>query len=213
MIRRAFLLASMVTIATACSREPRPSHLLAPMPDHRAPEMFNVAFETSKGQFVVQAVRSWAPRGVDRFHYLASIGYFDGVKFFRVLPDFVAQFGMHGDSAVNATWRSRRIPDDSVRQSNQDGYVTFAKGGPNTRTTQMFINKRDNRRLDTLGFAPIGRVVTGSSVVHALYSGYGEGPPRGAGPSQELIAREGNRYLNRAYPRLDSIIRARVVKD
>jgi len=120
---------------------------------------------------------------------------------------------MHGDSAVHAAWSGRTIPDDTVRQSNQDGFLTFAKGGPNSRTTQLFLNKRDNKRLDTLGFAPIGRVISGLPVVHALYNGYGDGPPRGTGPSQARIAREGNRYLEREFPKLDSIVRARVVRD
>ena len=199
-------------LIAGCALRRTPS-LLEPSAEKPAPDSFHVTFETSKGPFTVRAVRAWAPHGVDRFHHLVRAGYYDRVKFFRVLPGFVAQFGIHGDSAVNALWKARAIPDDSVRQSNQDGFVTFATSGRNTRTTQLFVSTRDNRRLDALGFAPIGRVISGMEVVRALYGGYGEGPPRGTGPSQAEIAREGNRYLERSYPQLDSIVRARIVKD
>lgn len=201
-------------VAAACQQ--RPSALLVPPPEalaRQAPDSFRVAFETNEGRFVIQAVRAWAPHGVDRFYFLASHRYYDGVRFFRVLPNFVAQFGIHGDPQVNAVWKDRNTPDDPVRQSNQIGFVSYAMGGPNSRTTQLFINKRDNRRLDSLGFAPIGRVVDGMHVVDALYGGYGEGPPRGGGPSQDRIHREGNRYLGRSFPALDSIVRVRVLKD
>ncbi len=205
-----FLLA---TAAAACSRKTEGSpELRNPAADSRAPDTFRVAFETGKGRFVVEAVRAWAPLGVDRFHHLASIGYYDGDKFFRVVPEFVVQFGMHGEPAVNQAWHDRTIADDPVAQSNNEGYVTFAMGGPATRTTQLFISLKDNTRLDAMGFAPIGRVVEGMDVVKALYSGYGDGPPRGAGPEQDLIAQRGNDYLNRSFPQLDSIARARVMK-
>jgi len=180
--------------------------------DPRAPDTVRVAFETGKGRFVVEAVRAWAPAGVDRFHRLVAAGYYDRVKFFRVVPEFVAQFGMHGDPAVNDAWKDRAIPDDSVRQSNVTGTLTFAMGGPASRTTQLFINLKDNTRLDGMGFAPIGRVVEGMDVVQKLYGEYGDAMPNGAGPSQDLIARRGNEYLNRYFPSLDSVITARVVQ-
>jgi peptidyl-prolyl cis-trans isomerase A (cyclophilin A) len=205
-----------LTALGACGGRASPSPLLSPNEEEvtrQAPDSFRVAFETNKGRFVVQAVRAWAPHGVDRFNYLAKNGYYDGVKFFRTVPSFVVQFGIHGDPAVSQVWRERRIPDDSVRQSNQLGFVTFAMGGPSSRTTQLFINKRDNGRLDAMGFAPIGRVVEGMEVVDSLYGGYGEGAPRGNGPLQDEIQRQGNAYLNREFPRLDSIVRARVIKD
>ena len=211
MIRRLLVL-GILTLAVACSRRGGDSRLMNPAADPRAPDTFRVSFETSKGRFVVEAVRAWAPVGVDRFHHLVSLGYYDGTKFFRVLPGFVAQFGMHGDPAVNAAWRERTLPDDSVRTSNAMGTVTFAMGGPQSRTTQLFINTRDNARLDAMGFAPIGRVVDGMHVVTSLYAGYGEGPPNGGGPSQELIGEQGNKYLNRSFPALDSIIRARIAR-
>ena len=205
-----FLLAVAATVACGGAAPPNPS-LVAAMPEHRAPDTFRVELTTLRGPIVIESYRAWAPSGVDRFHYLASIGFFDRQKFFRVIPNFVAQFGYHGDSAVNAAWRERTIPDDPVTQANAEGTVTFAMSGPNTRTTHLFINLRDNSRLDAMGFAPIGRVVTGLNAAKQLYGGYGDGPPRGGGPSQSIIANEGNRYLDRAFPRLDSIIQARVV--
>lgn len=175
-----------------------------------APDSFDVAFETGKGRFVVRAYRAWAPIGVDRFHYLVSNGYYDRVKFFRNIQDFMVQFGIHGDPDVNTAWRDLNIADDPVRQSNTEGMVTYATGGPNTRTTQLFINKANNANLDQMGFAPIGRVISGIDVVMKLFEGYGEGAPRGGGPEQGRLSREGNRYLNTYFPQLDSIITARV---
>jgi peptidyl-prolyl cis-trans isomerase A (cyclophilin A) len=214
-IIRVCLATGFVASVAACDK-PAESPLLTPHADSlakAAPDSFTVAFETSKGRFVVQSVRAWAPRGVDRFYYLTTNGYYDGAKFFRNLPDFMAQFGIHGDPAVSAAWEDRNIPDDSVVQSNLRGFVSYAMGGPDTRSTQLFINKRDNSRLDAMGFAPIGRVIDGIEVVDSLYTGYGEGPPGGRGPDQGRITSEGNRYLNRFYPRLDSIISARVLKN
>jgi peptidyl-prolyl cis-trans isomerase A (cyclophilin A) len=204
-----------IAALTACQPKGSPLQgLLTPTNDSAAaPDSFRVAFQTNKGTFTVRAVRAWAPRGVDRFHYLVENGYYDGNKFFRVLPGFVVQFGISGNPAVNDVWKERAIQDDPVRESNRPGYVTFATGGPNTRTTQLFVNLRDNRRLDGMGFSPIGRVVEGMSVVESLYGGYGEGAPSGRGPEQSRIEREGNDYLTRLYPQLDSIVRARVVKD
>lgn len=178
-----------------------------------APDSFRVGFNTSRGRFVVMAHRSWAPNGVDRFFYLASHHYYDGNRFFRVLRGYVAQFGLSGDPRVTATWKPRVIPDDPVRESNRKGRVAFASAGPRSRTTQLFVDLADNRRLDTLGrvgFPPIGEVVEGMDVVEGLYAGYGEGVPRGNGPSQERIAREGSAYLLRSFPKLDSVVTARV---
>ena len=124
----------------------------------------------------------------------------------------MAQFGLHGDTAVTAAWRTRRIADDSVRASNVRGMMTFAMAGPNTRTTQLFINYRDNARLDATGFAPLGQVMSGMSVVDSLYGAYGEGAPRGMGPDQGRIGREGNAYLRESFPMLDSVVTARVGK-
>lgn len=175
-----------------------------------APDSFDVAFETGKGPFVVRAYRAWAPHGVDRFHYLVTNHYYDGTKFFRNIDDFMVQFGIHGEPKVNSTWQNLNIPDDPVKQSNTEGMITYATGGPNTRTVQLFINKANNANLDGMGFAPFGRVVSGMDVVMKLFSGYGEGAPRGGGPEQGRLQREGNRYLNMYFPQLDSIITARV---
>src|SRR5690606_9945572 len=178
-----------------------------------APETFRVRFETSKGDFVVEVVRAWAPNGADRFYNLVRNGYYDDVRFFRVISGFMAQFGIHGDPKVNAAWRVRPIPDDPVVESNRRGYVTFAMTSqPNSRTTQLFINYADNTQLDGMGFAPIGRVVEGMEVVDQLYAGYGEGAPNGRGPDQARIVAEGNAYLNANFPNLDYIRRATVIE-
>jgi len=176
-----------------------------------APDSFKVAFETSKGNFTVHAHRDWAPRGVDRFYRLVQLGYYDDVRFFRVLRGFMAQFGVHGNPRVNAAWEPLRLEDDPVKQSNRRGTVSFAMGGPNTRTTQLFINYGNNANLDAMGFAPIGEVIDGMAVVDSLYANYGEGAPDGSGPDQGRIMAEGNPYLNAGFPRLDFIRRARVV--
>jgi len=177
-----------------------------------APDSFKVAFETSKGNFTVMAHRAWAPHGVDRFYHLVQLGYFDDARFFRVLSGFMAQFGMNGNPRVTAAWDPLTIADDSVKQSNVRGMVTFAAGSaPDSRSTQLFVNYADNRNLDPMRFAPIGQVVDGMSVVDSLYSGYGEGAPDGSGPSQDRIASEGNAYLMKSFPKLDFIKTARIV--
>jgi peptidyl-prolyl cis-trans isomerase A (cyclophilin A) len=185
---------------TDSAASPAPSDAAA-----QAPDSFRVAFETTRGNFVVDVFRQWSPRGVDRFHELVSSGYFTDVAFFRVLPGFVAQFGMHGDPEVSQRWSDRRIPDDPVVQSNKRGTIVFATAGPNTRGNQFFINFSDNTRLDQMGFSPFGRVVEGMKVVDSIYAGYGESPDQGR------IAAEGNRYLKRDFPRLDYIKSVRIV--
>ena len=176
------------------------------------PASFRVQFETSKGNFTVQVERAQAPNGADRFYRLVSEGFYDEVRFFRVIGGFMAQFGIHGDPAVNARWRAQPIQDDPVVGSNTRGAVTFAMSSqPNSRTTQVFINLVDNVNLDGIGFAPIGRVVEGMDVVDQLYSGYGEGAPQGQGPAQGQIQSQGNAYLTQSFPLLDYVIRARIV--
>jgi peptidyl-prolyl cis-trans isomerase A (cyclophilin A) len=179
----------------------------------RAPDTFRARFETSKGAFVVEAHRRWAPRGADRFHELVKSGFFDNTRFFRVVTSFMVQFGVHGDPDLNQAWDPLTIADDSVTQSNARGYVTFATAGPDSRTTQVFINLIDNRQLDGMGFAPFGRVVEGMEVVDSLYAGYGDGPPGGFGPDQTRLMREGNAYLDRDFPRLDFVRTARLIPD
>jgi peptidyl-prolyl cis-trans isomerase A (cyclophilin A) len=177
-----------------------------------APDVFKVRFETSKGPFVIEVQREWAPRGADRFYNLVTAGYYDDVRFFRVVAGFMAQFGLHGTPEVSKAWKPWRMNDDPVMQSNTRGTVTFAMSGPNTRTTQLFINFVDNSRLDSMGFSPFGKVVEGMEVVDSLFAGYGEGRPRGRGPDQNRISAEGNAYLAANFPDLDYVKTARVVE-
>ena len=179
----------------------------------RAPEVFRVRFETTQGAFVVESRREWAPRGADRLFALTRAGFFDDSRFFRVRAGFIAQFGIPGDPGRAARWRAATIPDDPVRRSNTRGTVSYAMTGPNTRTTQLFVNLADNRRLDAEGFAPVGTVVEGMAVVDRLYAGYGEAAGGGMrGGRQGAIFDGGNVYLDRAYPRLDRLLRARHVR-
>lgn len=178
----------------------------------QAPSVYKVKFDTSKGNFVVEVHRDWAPKGADRFYNLVKSGFYDDVRFFRVLSGFMAQFGINGNPQTMAQWRDKPIQDDQVKQSNKRGMLTFAMAGPNTRTTQVFINYADNSRLDSMGFAPIGQVVSGMNVVDKLYAGYGEGAPRGSGPDQMLVQQQGNAYLKKDFPKLDYIKKATVEK-
>ena len=175
-----------------------------------APDVFQVNMDTSKGAVVIEVHREWAPLGADRFYELVKSGYYDGARFFRVLPGFMAQFGIAADPKVTAKWKDANLQDDPVKQSNTPGMVTFATAGPNTRTTQMFINTGENARLDGQGFAPIGKVTSGLDVVQGFYSGYGEGAPQGNGPAQGLIEEQGNAYLEKGFPQLDYIKKATV---
>ena len=178
----------------------------------QAPAVYQARFETSKGAFVIEVTRAWAPRGADRFHKLVKSGYYDDCRFFRVIAGFMAKFGINGDPEVNAAWNGATLTDDPVVKSNRRGYVSFAMSGPNSRTTQVFINYDDrNANLDGMGFAPFGRVVQGMEVVDALFSGYGEGAPRGRGPDQGRIQALGNAYLNSRFPKLDYIVKAAIV--
>jgi len=178
----------------------------------QAPDVFQVKFTTTKGEFVVEARRAWAPHGVDRFYELVSANFYDDIRFFRVLSGFMSQFGIHGDPKVAAKWRDARIPDDPVTQKNTRGFVTFATAGPNTRTTQLFINFGDNSSLDRQGFAPLAKVISGMEVVDKLHAAYGEGAPSGRGPDQGRIQREGNAYLSKDFAQLDYIKTARLVQ-
>jgi peptidyl-prolyl cis-trans isomerase A (cyclophilin A) len=177
-----------------------------------APDQFKVKFETSKGDFVLEVTRKWSPNGVDRFYNLVKNDFFTDVRFFRVIKGFMAQFGIHGDPEIAAVWRDQSIPDDPVQVGNKRGYITFAKTGqPNSRGTQFFINFKDNLGLDRQGFAPFGKVVEGMQVVDSVYSGYGEGAPRGLGPSQELLQTQGNAYLAKDFSEMDYIKKATIM--
>jgi len=176
-----------------------------------APDLFRARFETSKGDFVVEVTRAWSPAGADRFYNLVSHGYLDGVRFFRVIEGFMAQFGINGDPTIAALLREENFLDDLVVESNTRGKMTFAKTGqPNSRSTQIFINLAPNTNLDALGFSPFGEIVEGMEVVNQLYSGYGEGAPGGNGPDQGRIQAEGNTYLNADFPNLDYVERASI---
>jgi peptidyl-prolyl cis-trans isomerase A (cyclophilin A) len=177
-----------------------------------APAVYKAKFDTSKGAFVVEVHRDWAPNGADRFYNLVKNGFFDNARFFRVIKGFMVQFGINADPKISAVWRDARIKDDPVRASNGRGLITFATAGPDTRTTQVFINFADNAALDRQGFAPFGQVVSGMSVVDALYSDYGEGAPRGRGPDQGRVQREGNAYLVAEFGNLDYIKKATIEK-
>ncbi|HWP37596.1 MAG TPA: peptidylprolyl isomerase [Gemmatimonadales bacterium] len=170
-----------------------------------APATYRVKFETSEGDFVIEVTRAWAPNGADRFYNLVKHGFYDDARFFRVIAGFMAQFGINGDPQISARWRGASIPDDPVKESNKRGYVSFAMAGPNTRTTQVFINYGDNSRLDSMGFPPFGRVVEGMEVVDRIHSLYGEQPNQGR------IQAQGNAYLNASFPELDYIKKASIV--
>lgn len=176
----------------------------------QAPDTFRVQFATSEGDFTAEIYREWAPQGADRFYNLVRAGYYDGNRFFRVIPGFMAQFGIHGEPAVNEAWAESRIPDDPVQQTNARGTIVFAMAGPDTRTTQLFINFANNEQLDGMGFAPFGRIIEGMDIVDRINGEYGEGAPRGRGPDQVRLRAEGNDYLRSSFPNLDYIESARI---
>jgi cyclophilin family peptidyl-prolyl cis-trans isomerase len=185
----------------------------------KAPATYKAKFDTSKGAFVITVHRDWAPRAADRFFNLVKNGFYDDVRFFRVIDGFMAQIGMNGNPEIQSAWDRSKLQDDPVKESNKKAFVSFASAGPNTRTTQFFINLADNARLDKAGacgpgcaFPPFGEVTTGMDVVDQLYSGYGEGAPRGRGPDQGRIRMEGNSYLKKDFPKLDFVKKATIEK-
>jgi len=177
----------------------------------KAPETFKAQFDTTKGKFAIEVTRSLSPNGADRFYNLVRSGYFKDVAFFRVVPGFMCQFGIHGDPNVSAKWRAAAIADDPVKGSNTRGTITFATAGPNTRTTQLFINFGNNINLDGMGFSSFGKVTEGMDVVDKINGEYGDGPPYGSGPNQGRVQGEGNAYLKKDFPNLDYIKSATIV--
>lgn len=169
------------------------------------PDVYRVKFETSKGDFTIEVTKAWAPLGAARFYTLVQRKFYDSARFFRVISGFMVQFGLPADPAVAAAWVNRTLKDDKVTQSNGRGMITYAMAGPNTRTTQVFINFANNASLNSQGFAPFGKVVEGMEVVDKLYSGYGESPEQG------VIQQRGNEYLEARFPKLDFIKTARIV--
>lgn len=181
----------------------------------KAPDNFRILFSTTKGDFIVEVDRSWSPNGADRLYDLVQQDFFTDIAFFRAIEGFMTQFGIHGDPQISQQWRNKNIKDDPVTQSNTIGMLTYAKTNlPNSRSTQFFINTNNNVNLDALGFSPVGKVLEdvggGMSVVKELYTGYGEGPPRGKGPNQMLIQTKGNVYLKAEFPNLDYIKSAQI---
>jgi peptidyl-prolyl cis-trans isomerase A (cyclophilin A) len=211
-MRRAvlWLTAVLVAVASGCGTS-------SPLQDPgrfkaQAPAVYRARFLTTKGEFVVEVQRAWAPLGADRFYNLVSAGFYDGVKFFRAVKGFMVQFGIHGQPAVSKGWKDAVIADDPVMEANLRGFLSFATAGRDTRTTQVFINLVDNKRLDASGFSPFGKVVSGMEVVDRLHMEYGEGPPEGRGPDQEWIETQGNAYLEREFPSLDAVKSATIVR-
>jgi peptidyl-prolyl cis-trans isomerase A (cyclophilin A) len=206
----ALALAMLVTASAGASAQSASLKSPATLKE-KAPDAYKVKFDTSAGVFVIQVTRAWAPLGADRFYNLVKAGFYDETRFFRAIPNFMVQFGIHGDPAVSAAWRNARIGVDKVTQSNKKGFITYAMGAsPDTRTTQVFINFRDNSNLDGMGFAPFGQVVEGMDVVDKIYTGYGEGAPRGKGPEQGRVQMEGNAFLKKEFPKLDFIKKATI---
>jgi peptidyl-prolyl cis-trans isomerase A (cyclophilin A) len=212
MFRALFVLAAIaaLSVSVAVAQPAAKANLKNPAAfKEQAPAVFKANFETDIGSFVIEVHRDWSPNGADRFYNLVKSGYFDGVKFFRVMPGFMVQFGMHGDPAVQAAWTSARIQDDPVKESNKRGYITFAKpNAPNARSTQVFINFADNAGLDGQGFSPFGKVLTGMNVVDKINAKYGARP----GDDQGNIQSGGNAYLDKTYPGLTFIKAATIVQ-
>lgn len=212
MTRRLSLVLALILLSAGCSRFHhfdlrRPQTLSLQAPAH-----FLVRFETTKGSFDVEVNREWSPLGADRFYNLVRAKFYDGCRFFRVLPNFVVQFGISVDPAVSKAWKKTEIKDDPVKESNKKWTLAFATDGPNTRTTQLFINKRDNTAgLDRRGFSVFGKVTRGTEVIEKIESKYGEGAPRGKGPEQDRMENEGDAYIQKEYPDMDRIVRARVI--
>ena len=209
-------LAAMAGVLACARRTP----LLSPSPRDLAlvgPDSFLVQLETSRGTVELMAHRAWSPLGVDRMHFLLRQGYYDGARFFRIVPGFVVQWGISRDSAINRVWDNRDIPDEPVRQSNTRGRISYARGGPNTRSVQLYVNLADNARLDTanvFGFPPIGEVRSGMSLMDSMFAGYScRRGSQGTCPSQDSIQAQGEPYLKRVFPQLDLIKSARIVRE
>ena len=206
----ALALTMAVALMPAAALAQKPSLKNPASLTEKAPDTYRARFDTSAGVFVIEVTRAWAPLGADRFYNLVKNGFYDETRFFRAIPGFMVQFGIHGDPAVSSVWRNARINDDQVKETNAPMTITFATAGPNTRTTQVFINFNNNAALDKQGFAPFGKVVQGQDVVNKIFTGYGEGAPRGKGPEQGRIQAEGNAYLAKEFPKMDYIKKATI---
>ena len=204
----------LLSLLVACSTAPEAEKAEAPPPEPvKPPEVYRVKLETTKGDIIIEVHQEWAPRGADHFFELVHSKFYDNSRFFRVVRRYIAQFGINSDPKTQSLWAQMRIRDDPVKQSNKKGFVTFAKLGPASRTTQVFINLRDNEALDKDGFAPFGQVIEGMDIVERLWSSYGEVAPRGTGPDPTQIELQGDAYLEQQFPRLDKIVRATIITD
>ena len=207
---RPLLLVLLAALLMGAAKGPDPRLLEPAALTDVAPAEYTVRLKTTEGVILLDVTRAWAPLGADRFYNLVQNGFYDDVAFFRVIANFVAQVGLTGDPAVNAAWKEATFPDDPATQSNLEGTVVFATAGPGTRTTQVFINLKDNERLDDMGFAPFGKV-RDMKAARKLWVGYGEGAPEGKGPDQVKLGDEGEPYLS-GFPKLDRIVKATVVR-
>ena len=207
-MKRGFLVALVAAAVAAGTAGASSPSLLYPASLHaKAPAVFRARFTTTKGTFVVTVHRAWAPRGADRFYNLVRAGFYDGQRLFRVVPGFVVQWGISGTPKISKAWHNATIHDDPVRHTNAKGTIVFADAGPNTRTTQLFVNLAANTNLDSSGFAPFGVVTTGFSTLRHLYSGYGEKPTG----EQAQMEQQGEPFFRKHFPKLDRILRARVL--
>lgn len=206
---RRFWWLALVAALAGCSPSEEPKKSAAPKQDATAPDVFKVNLDTSKGPVVIEVHKDWAPLGAQHFYELVNRGYYDGNRFFRVTHAYV-QWGVNGDPQTSSMWSTANLRDDPVKESNVRGVVSYAKRGPNTRSTQLFINMKDNTDLDKQGFAPIGKVISGMDAVDGFYSAYGDMPPRGQGPDPSKIETQGNSYLESHFPRLDFVKKASI---
>lgn len=200
-----------VEVLPALPEGAHPALLNPSLATKRAPDKYRVRFTTTQGDFTLAVFRNLSPQAADRLYNLVQIGFFQEITFFRVIPGFMAQFGVSGYPQVTDAWKEAKLPDDPVLSGNKRGHISMASAGPGTRSTQFFINFQDNAQLDGMGFASFGQVVEGMEVVDRLYGGYGEGAPRGAGPNQGILMQKGNPYLKESFPKLDVIRRAEVL--
>lgn len=207
-MKRGFLVALVAAAVAAGTAGASSPSLLHPASLHaKAPAVFRARFTTTKGTFVVTVHRAWAPRGADRFYNLVRAGFYDGQRLFRVVTGFVVQWGISGTPKISKAWHNATIHDDPVRHTNAKGTIVFADAGPNTRTTQLFVNLAANTNLDSSGFAPFGAVTTGFSTLRHLYSGYGDTPTG----EQTQMEQQGEPFFRKHFPKLDRILRARVL--
>ena len=214
MMKRTLCIVALAAAALAGCSSPEPEkkkEVAVPKISQLAPPVYTVSLDTSKGPVAIEVHREWAPNGADHFYNLVKTGFYDNARFFRVVRNFVVQFGIAADPATQRLWENANLPDDPVVERNTRGMVTYATRGPNTRSTQIFINLRDNRQsLDRQGFAPFGKVTTGMDIVDGFYNSYGDMPPQGQGPDPSQIQLQGNAYLESRFPRLDYIRKATI---